>query len=202
MSTGEKIKLDDAWGMAATFRALFDGYFDRWAIAGSARRRTEFVHDLEHVVIPRTRTVISDDLFRTPVSINSLWDRCDQLVTEGTLSKHVYGDSGLRYGLRFRGLDLAGVRHELYVALIENWGPTLAIRTGPAPFSRFLQQALHERGYRNHDGFVVRCDRCDCKGKKAACRLCEGTGLVPRGRIAVETEEHYFDLAGVEYVRP
>lgn len=151
MSTGTKIPLDKAMQNAERFRSLFDGTYDRWEIAGSIRRKRPMVGDVEHVVIPRGENG------------SQLWGRVNDLLAtdgglfagDGALMKAVYPNGTHRWGNRYRGIVFEGVRHEVFIADKANWGAILAIRTGPAEFSKRLVTDLRTRGYRQQGGYLL-----------------------------------------------
>ena len=83
---------------AEAFRALFDpSACERWEFAGSLRRKSNSIGDLEHVVIPKFGDVPSDDMFATPDRRNLLLTRMDELVAQGKIVRHIYGN-GQRWG--------------------------------------------------------------------------------------------------------
>lgn len=180
MSTTEaKRSLAAARADAERFRALFAGTFEQWVIAGSVRREKPEVGDIEHVVIPAFGDVI------VPGSMfvdrgNLLWDRLNSFVG-GTVKKHVYGDAGFRWGEKYRGVDYRGFTHEIFCADAENFGAILAIRTGPADFSRHLVTVMRDHGYRQEDGYVI-----DREGR----------------RVAAPDEKAYFRICGMPYLEP
>lgn len=184
MSTGERRQLDSARRDAEAFRDLFSGCFDQWTIAGSIRRKKPDVGDVEHVVIPKMRKLTSG-LFGEPSEQNALLVRLDEEVEalSGPIAKAVYPDMRHRWGEKYRGVVFNGFRHEVFIADEQNWGSILAIRTGPADYSRMLvTKLLDARRYRQQDGYVR-------YASDGAIR-------------AVPTEEEFFRLCGVEYVAP
>lgn len=168
---------------AAAFRALFDDRcFARWEVAGSVRRRWNEVGDVEHVVIPTVGDVAdSSSLFAAVRQVNLLLERLDELVRTYMVTKHVYGTNPTtgepvhRWGQKYRGVDFRGFCHEIFSADADNWGPTLAIRTGPGTYSRMLVTALQRHGHVNDLGYVwnkndMTCAGCGWKGAFAGER--------------------------------
>lgn len=205
MSTGTKRKLAAAAIDADAFSDLFAGCFDRWEFAGSVRRRVPEVSDVEHVVIPAFATKPADALFGEPVRVNRFLERADELVASGELTKHLYAN-GFRWGEKYRGFDYRGHTHEVFCATPDNFGPTLAIRTGPADFSKRLVTGLLRNGLRNKDGQVWRCIPCAGCGPYSAiqekCPECGGTCLIPTEVIPCPSEAEYFKLCGVPFMPP
>ena len=112
-------------------------------------------------------------------------DRLDQLVAAGTVAKALINGSP-RWGERYRRVIFQGIAHDLFAADADNWGSVLAIRTGPAEFSKGLVVGLRRNGYRNQDGYVWTCTP-------------EGE---PIERVACPDERTFFALAGAAWVEP
>lgn len=202
---------------ATAFSDLFVGLFDRWTVAGSTRRGEDVVGDVEHVVIPKMIAGAAADLFGgTAPPVNAVFKKLDELVATAPdlMSKHVYrydshGAPSYRWGAIARGVDFRGHLHELFCATADNFGPTLAIRTGPAEFSKSLVTGLLRHGRRNKDGKVWKCEPCQLcdvppdSGKRDwLCQRCDGTRLIPVEAIPCADERHYFELCGVAWVEP
>ncbi len=187
---------------------MFEGCYESWTIAGSARRRERFVGDIEHVVVPKFQDVRDEqDLFATPVRTNLLWRRLDSLLASRVdpgLSKHIYGALGFRWGDRYRGVDFCAFNNEIFLADSENFGSVLAIRTGPAEFSKSLVIGLLSQRRRNKDGYVWHCEKCPSSDKRCekTCSHCQGTQLHPVEKIPVPSEADFFELANVRLVEP
>lgn len=170
---------------AESFRALFPAAcIERWEFAGSLRRRKSEVADIEHVVIPAFGDVPrGDGLFTVQERVNLLWHHLDAMVKAGTVSKHVYGGAGYRWGDKYRGVDYRGFNNEIFCADADNWGNTFLIRTGPAEFSQRVVTRLKDGGmYRQVEGYLIHVHTAD--------------------RVPVPDEETYFRLAGMQYVPP
>lgn len=158
MSTMTRTDLQTAIAEAAAFRALFDGTFERWEIAGSMRRKKPDVGDIEHVVIAAFEHVpvgLFDDV-NSHEPHSCLRARIDELLRTGVARLHRYSDGRTRNGDRYVGLEFRGRLHEIFVADLVNWGCILAIRTGPADYSRELVTRLRDRGFRQHEGYLYR----------------------------------------------
>lgn len=153
-TTANRIPLIEARHAAKQFRALFHGSFDRWEFAGSVRRQRPDCGDVEHVIIPKMEPAKASTLFADEQELhNAVTLRARFLVNEGVLEKKEYGDDGrTRMGEKAMGLVYRGIAHELYCATPDNWGAILAIRTGPAEFSKQLVTDLRRYGYRMEDG--------------------------------------------------
>lgn len=200
MSTAAtRIPLADALVEAQTFRALFDGMFERWEFAGSVRRRTTDIGDIEHVAIPAVSTSpnLLDEALPTPE--HSLHQRARELLDRRRLALHDYGGFR-RFGPRYMGFDYRGRTHELFVATLDNWGVFLAIRTGSADFSRDLMVRLRRNGYRAYAGRLWRVvDNAIARIRQRAVVLDDETWGVP---IACPDEFTLFTAAGYAAVIP
>lgn len=183
MSAGTKRPHARALADAEAFRDLFHGCYRQWQIAGSLRRKKPEVADVEHVVVPNYENIdVGDGLFREQRKVNSIWHRMDQLVAEGRLTKHWYGN-GNRYGEKYRGVDFCGFNHEVFSATKETWGAILLIRTGPAEFSQRVVTRLRDGGmYRQIEGETIHV----------------ASGMP----VEVPGEEAYLSLAGMSWVPP
>lgn len=211
MSTGTKRDYKTARTDAEYFQSLFFGTYERWEVAGSVRRRKPEVGDVEHVVIPKWESLPADDLFATPEPANLLLRRCDQLMLEGKIARHVYGNDQrgapkYRWGERNRGCEFRNFNHEIFTADFDNWGSKLAICTGPADFSRQLVTDIRASGHRNYKGMVWRCSTCPSVDERGLCepdcQWCEGSGLKPENPVPVLTEKFFFELASMDWLEP
>lgn len=212
---------------AADFIELCAGTFERWEVAGSVRRQRESVSDIEHVAIPKFGDVpAGGDGGLFAERGNLLNARLDQLVKDSVIMKHLYNAS-LRWGEKYRGADFRGFNHEVFQADADNWGPQLAIRTGPADYSKMLVTKLMSRGYRQRDGYVRNwqdwCCTCGWAGSEvewvrasggkwkeenrgtvtvAACPNCNRSDGVNPAKVSVPTEKEFFALCGMAWREP
>ena len=201
MSTGPRRPHAEARAQAERLIALLGGTFEGWTIAGSVRRQRPEVGDCEHVVVPKFVPRVTQTMFG-PVQegeTNLLWERIDQLVVAGAVSKAVYGHQSPddpdewtgpdtaairhRWGEKYRGVLFEGFKHEIFTATPANFGAILAIRTGPAEFSKHMVSVLKDGGiYRMQDG-------CVRYSRDGAIRSCG-------------TEEEFFRMCNVPYMPP
>jgi DNA polymerase/3'-5' exonuclease PolX len=169
---------------AFAFQAMFPPEtYKRWLFAGSLRRGRPEVGDVEHVIEPAFGEVeIGGGLFPKRERVNLFASHLDALVAGQTVTKHIYGATGFRWGERYRGVDFRGFNHELFFADADNWGAMLLIRTGPADFSQRVVTALKNGGmYRQQDGYL----------------WANGDVKVP-----VPDEQTYLRLAGMPWKEP
>lgn len=145
-TTATKRSLQQAQADAFAFRALFPGNaWLRWETAGSVRRNCAYVGDVEHVVIPAIgpNPNPAASLFAVePEQVNLLLHAMDRAVRDGRICHHLYPNCTTRWGARYRGADFRGFCHEVFLAEPRNYGSALAIRTGPADYSRYLVTRL------------------------------------------------------------
>lgn len=206
---------DIALSDAEAFKAMLLPFTEQWTIAGSVRRGSALVSDVDHVVVPKLEVIGGGGLFGdTPDTVNLLWRELDRLVdhkpdsqeedefgqTEADafepISKAVKtdknGKASTRWGMKLRSVHFRGFDHEIYTTTPEAWGIALLIRTGPADFSRHIVTEMQRHGYRAKDGIVERRVGGDYAGTSE-----------PRWElVAVPTERAVFDLLGVAYREP
>ena len=152
----------------------------RLEVAGSVRRQRPQIGDLELVAVPHIVIRPGLDLFRTPGPVDLLEERVAELLRAGTLAPHPERPAN---GARYKRLWIAdpGMQLDLFVVRPPaEWGPILAIRTGPSEYSQSLVTRLRHNGLR-----------------------CEG-GAVYEGaeRIPCPEEHDFFRLARVPFTPP
>ena len=132
-------------------------YCERIQIAGSLRRKSVDVGDVEIVVTPR----LGADLFGD-TSVNLLDLHIDWLLAKGTLTRRLDMNGQQAIGSKYKRLSYDGVPVDLFVVIPPaQWGVILAIRTGPAEFSHRLVTSRTAGGwmppgYRVRDGALQR----------------------------------------------
>ena len=181
---------------------------ERIMIAGSIRRQQPLVNDIELVAIPKfviPAKPAPGQLF-VPKPRNLLEDACDD-ITNGKLE-------GIRRPLKVEGTRLPawGARYkalvaefspgrwislDLFIVARGSWGPQLALRTGPAEFSKLLftradQGGAMPLGMKSEKGVLMhRTDR----------RKPEDD---PDGweKLFVPEEPEFFDAIKVPFIEP
>ena len=148
MSTATtRVALRPAARLADKIAAVLSSACDRIEVAGSIRRDEPEVGDIEIVAIPAT---MPGGLFGQ-TSVSRLDPILRDLVAEGRLAR------GLADGERYKQFQIpaaGGLRLDLFLVTFETWGVQLAIRTGPADFSRELVTERC-RGGRLQDGLTI-----------------------------------------------
>lgn len=172
-------------------------------IAGSLRRKTATVSDIEIVALPLVREVVAAGqigLFdqALPTANENLLDaKLAEMIDRGLLriTPPPGWDARTAWGEKYRKLWIptptpdplpaagAWVQVDLFIADAKNWGAIATIRTGPGEFSQSLVTRIKDyTPYRQHEGYLV-----DMR-----------TGKV----VPVADEREYFLLAGVQWVEP
>lgn len=187
----------------------------RIELAGSLRRETPLVGDVELVAIPRidvVETVDPTDLFskKTAKRINRLWEELDKLfqVTPGK-EQGVYIKKGDRYRAFSWPTGTPGkpVQVDLFTATVDNWGLIYLIRTGSGDFSKHVVTTLRDRDVPSFEGYLRKVpdagpasyDGDD--GSEGAWKYTEKE-LRAMPIITTPTEEDVFRLAGIPFRAP
>ena len=191
MATGSRVPLAQALALAEELRDLLAPACQQIEIAGSIRRQRPDVGDIELLHIPLWQPRL--DLFgerNEPASQTVLL--VEELIRSGELAErldvHGRGAMGVKYmRLAFRGFPL-----DLFGANVDNWGLMLAIRTGPAGWSKRLVTARRLGGWMPanlhvKDGFLWQ-DAGD-RGQ-------------PGLKVAVPSEAVLFALLGQPFEQP
>ena len=137
-----KFELAKALIIAEKIKAELKPFCERIEIAGSIRRKKEFVKDIEIVCIAKPFDV---GLFESGVAIViNKWEK-------------VKGELPGKYTQRILP---EGIKLDLFFATKENWGLIYAIRTGSAEFShRTLAVNWVKKGYKGIEGFLHKNDK-------------------------------------------
>jgi DNA polymerase/3'-5' exonuclease PolX len=134
----KKIALDQAEKIANECLERLTPHCERIAIAGSIRRKKEFVKDIEIVAIPKPYGI---GLFESGIAAEvNQWEK-------------VKGDLPCKYTQRILP---QGVKLDLFFASPINWGWIYAVRTGSAKFSKRLAMHLPFAGLVAVDGKLYR----------------------------------------------
>jgi hypothetical protein len=111
-------------------------------IGGSIRRGKSEVKDAEIIVEPT-----ADFCYVT-----------DRLLAAGTWRKAEY-TTGNRWGEKYRGLEVNGMKVELFCATPENWGYILWLRTGPGEANMLAMKHMAAKtGIRAIGGYIWGAD--------------------------------------------
>lgn len=185
MSAGVRVDRNAAFLAASRLVGLLSPASIRVDVAGSIRRNTPDVGDIELVAIPRIgeRQV---GLFGTE-TVNYLTETLDYLIEMGELRNH---PTDPKRGERYSKLldPRSGLQVDLFSTTLESFGMILLIRTGPADYSRRFVTDLRRRGLHAAEGQLHR------GGLGCGSYVCE---VVP-----TPDEEDVFRAAGWPYIRP
>lgn len=171
-----KLPYVDALSLAQLLERRLAPACERILIAGSIRRRTSEVGDIELVAQPKMEAEL--DMFGFPASERSLLDDAlTELRTEG------YTKNGERY----KQFIYEGVTVDLFIATRETWGAVATIRTGSADFTHWLVTS------RRHGG------GCPAGLKVSGARVVYEHGGEP---LDTSTEELFFAALEQPWVEP
>lgn len=187
MSSGEKRPRAEVLPIAQELAGILRSSCERLEIAGSLRRETKEVGDIELVAIPRVERFNAPAqgfLFPTTETreVNRLWEQVD-LVCRGRFEL---------CGPLYRQFFYKKIKVDIFTATPKNWGWILAIRTGPWEFSRHLCRALNKVGYTSNEGQIFVAYKDQATGK-----------LVAQGDpIDIHEEDDVFALARIPIREP
>ena len=146
MSDGKRVPLEIAQEIAAEVVELLSPSCERIEIAGSIRREAPKVGDIEIVAIPMYEAPPTD-LFGDPVGdpYDLLNEQCLSHMQTGRFIPRLNKLGRKSIGPKLKWLkfytgrkDVPAIALDVYACTPEQWGVTLAIRTGDADFSRRL----------------------------------------------------------------
>ena len=137
MSQTQKVECDYALGIARRIVGALEDVCERIEIAGSLRRKAAQVGDIEIVAVAK----VFDDLLggrgesKLAARLTRLWRQ-----------RKLLGGKPLKDGPKFKQFEIASpparllapLKLDLFIVEPDSWGLQLAIRTGPAEFSKRL----------------------------------------------------------------
>jgi DNA polymerase/3'-5' exonuclease PolX len=180
--SGDSVTLREAYALVTPIVAALGDACDEVTVAGSLRRQKQEPHDAEIVVLPK----YDNDLFG---DVSQSYSRLDADIDLCVGTRLMQWDNSLkRNGPRYKRFRLPCAEFfalDLFIADADNYGNTLAIRTGDADFSRLLVTPIRFGGlmpvtYRQSYGYLL-------KGE---------------ARYACRTEEDFFAALGIPVVDP
>ena len=150
---------------------------ERLEIAGSLRRGSPTVGDIELLCIPKPA---GNPLFFT----DALDESVKAMIASGRLGLRPSIKGVTAYGSQNKLLThvVSGIGVDIFSTTMENWGMALVVRTGPAVFNIALMGRLRGMGKRGH--------------AYGGITLADGSG------ISCPTEESVFLEAGWPYIPP
>ena len=153
MSTATRVPLAAAEATSLELLAVLTLGALRAEVAGSIRRRMPSVGDIELVAVPRVHTETHrEGLFEErSIDVDEFQVVIDSLLLDGTLAQH---PTDPKRGPRYSKLlhVASGLQVDLFSARPQTFGLILAIRTGPANYSRWLVTEARARGHHVAEG--------------------------------------------------
>jgi DNA polymerase/3'-5' exonuclease PolX len=156
------VKLSTAEMLAGKVRDLLAPACAEALVVGSVRRKKPNVHDIEIACRPLPARPVFGEVRS---AVNALEARIAELLWLGELAKHPE-PAKRKDGLKLKCLwlpDAGGIQVDLFIAdpSGDNWGNTVAIRTGDYAFSRLMVTprragGLMPKGMRQDDGYLWR----------------------------------------------
>ena len=169
------MKHEQALMIAQYVRELLTPHCEKCEIAGSVRRKKAEVKDIEIVCIPNKEDV---GLFGTDTE--TCFEFVSSVKSLGKIEK------GSPYGKYCQIKLKTEINLDLFIAIPENWGLIMAIRTGPAEFSKSLMKRAHDVNLRVKEGKVWYAESI-------------GTAL---NSIKCCDEKDLFDMLGLNWADP
>lgn len=162
-------------------------------VAGSVRRKSPEVHDIELVIQPRTATLIQD-LFNPSLRTETVSDGFIQAVHGlGTILK------GKPSGRYCQVLTNTGVSLDLFIPQRHDFYRMVAIRTGSAQYSQYIAKRWNEKGWCGTSAglrLISECERVESSGTWVV--MAQTPTLPP----AWNSEEAFFAWLGMPFLDP
>jgi DNA polymerase/3'-5' exonuclease PolX len=177
----------DALDLATLVKAQLEGACEPIEVAGSLRRCSAWIADIELVAVPRVEHEVMvrapGELFATPCTIDHLEDAVARLKAQGFFGQHPKPAEGPRY----KRLWLSDHRMQVDLFVVRppaQFGPLFTVRTGPARFSTMMVTKLRGQQMRLIHGHVAdfHDNPIDCKDERDFFRLCGVPYIAPEKR--------------------
>jgi DNA polymerase/3'-5' exonuclease PolX len=186
MAARPRVPLGDAEVLAFRLMEIFGPVCERIQVAGSIRRRKGDVGDIELVMIPRHESVPDPaSLFGDQtVPVNRQYELACRLRGAELLDR-VDVNGRPCFGEAYQRVVFEGVAVDLFCTNAEEWGITLAVRTGSADFARKLMTP------KVNGGFLQMGQRV------------QGWRLIDRGvTVPTPEEEAFFEAIELPWISP
>lgn len=189
MSTAVRLPLGFAEPIARELLVELVDVVERAEVAGSIRRQTPDVGDIELVAIPRRATLTVPGLLEDEErEVDRLQERLEELLAGGILGPHPTDPKrGERYSKIVHRASRLQV--DLFSARRDTFGLILLIRTGPARYSQWLVTEARARGFHVAEGELHR----------------GGLSPIQHGRcerVQTPDEADVYAALGMPYTRP
>lgn len=175
-STKTKVKFsaDIAMLIAAPILEKLYPYCERLAIAGSLRRQCEYVSDIEICCIPKMVSHVN--MFGVETSTTSMLEEHDS----PTLGRFI------KNGAKYKQIELPeGINLDLFIITPPaEWGVIMAIRTGPADYSRWL------------------VTKTPYGAMPLGCSVKDGCVYRGEDRISMPEEKDFLNFLGIAWIEP
>lgn len=189
-TTEARIPYAHALDVAEDLRDLLDPFVVQFEIAGSIRRKSGDVKDIEIVAVPRMDSVVVD-LFGGTSDTNMLDQHCDQLRARAVLTDRLDKNGRPAWGTKYKRTMYQGIPVDLFSVLPPaQWGVIMAIRTGPWLFSQSLVTQKIKGGLLPNEFFVR-------DGALWVKHWGDEPSIIP-----TPTEEDFFAAIGMPYIAP
>lgn len=176
MSEGSKIPLVTAQNIATRFINYITPYCSKVNIAGSVRRKSDYVGDVEVCVVAKDEFSMGTCF---PEGFKGM------VVNGSRLKRFKYPESGIQI--------------ELYITNESDWGRILAIRTGSSAFSHHLAVRWSRMGWTGTEDGLRRKSECI---KKSTWKIKPEYKNCPTLPPVFDTEEKFFNFLGIEWTEP
>jgi DNA polymerase/3'-5' exonuclease PolX len=173
--------LSQVWNAIEKVADLLAGHTEKFEVGGSVRRCSVQPKDSELVVIPKP----------------TLLARLDALVRDGTVKKADYSGRA-RWGEVYRGLDVDGIKVEIFSATPDNWGYIFWLRTGPGDANQYAVSRLWGSNIRAQGGAIWYAPRWSKETKYGKVAWMADN----RRQVRVADENAMFALMGMSYIIP
>jgi len=158
------------------------------SFAGSYRRGCETLDDLDMVCVPIHEMVTHKQLF--PTKVNKVREWIDQSHKRGILNIEKAGPRYIKFYYMGKPVDL-------FMTKPYDYGRMLAIRTGPAHFSKAMANRWHEMGWKGVNGKLYLMNELWETRLLKDKSTYEFTTPPP-----FQTEEDFFKWLGWNYIEP
>lgn len=180
MSSSKRISLYQAIGIEQELRSFIEPLCEQYNIAGSIRRQSPTVGDIELVIIP--------------TNAPALYARLDGMVEKGIIRKALYNTQygpRPRWGQKLRCFKYQGATVELTIADEHNYGYKLWLSTGPADPNHYIMSLLEK--HKSPIRFT--------KGYGWLTSYQNGHPIYG-GKLNIPTEESFFSKLNLPFVMP
>lgn len=171
-------RLNQVWDAVEVVFSILKGHTERAAEAGSLRRGKVDPNDAEIVLIPKP----------------TAWGALDTALAAGVIKKADY-NGRTRWGEKHRGVEVNGVKVELFTATPDTWGYQYWLRTGPGDANQYIVSRMWASKIRAKDGAIWYADDWRQTERRE--------WFSPtRRQVRVAEEMVFFSLIGMSCVRP